>query len=73
MLEFISFQLALHHPRGTVDEVKGARAHDWALWKSQLLSLYKVIVVEIDELCEKNKYSSRYSLTIIQYFPEFII
>ncbi|KAG8185655.1 hypothetical protein JTE90_008926 [Oedothorax gibbosus] len=58
MLEFMSFQLAIHHPVGTVEEDKGARAYDWTLWKSQLLSLYKIVVVEIDELCEKNKYSS---------------
>ncbi|GFT82291.1 serine-protein kinase ATM, partial [Nephila pilipes] len=58
MLEFISFQLALHHPKSEASEEKGAHAHSWSLWKNHLLSLFKIFVQEIDELCEKNKYSS---------------
>ncbi|GFX22494.1 serine-protein kinase ATM [Trichonephila clavipes] len=58
MLEFVSFQLALHHPKSAASEEKGARAHSWSLWKNHLLSLFKIFVLEIDELCEKNKYSS---------------
>ncbi|KAF8778752.1 Serine-protein kinase ATM like protein [Argiope bruennichi] len=58
MLEFVSFQLAIHHPKGTVIHEKGARAHEWNSWKSHLLNLFKIFVQEIDELCEKNKYSS---------------
>ncbi|GIY53666.1 serine-protein kinase ATM [Caerostris darwini] len=58
MLEFVSFQLTLHHPRGATIQGKGACAFNWSLWKSHLLSLFKICVLEIDELCEKNKYSS---------------
>ncbi|XP_042907102.1 serine-protein kinase ATM isoform X1 [Parasteatoda tepidariorum] len=58
MLEFISFQLTLHHPKGHATEDKGAVAHEWSCWKNLLLNLYKLIITEIMEICEKNKYSS---------------
>ncbi|XP_035230931.1 serine-protein kinase ATM-like isoform X2 [Stegodyphus dumicola] len=58
MLEFISLQLSLHHPKGAVKQENGARAADWQTWKNHLLRLYKVILVEVTELCETNKYSA---------------
>lgn len=56
MLEFMRFQLVLHHPKGNQKEQDGARAYDWKVWKNHLLSLYKLLVNELATLCERNKY-----------------
>lgn len=69
MLEFIRFQLALHHPKGAQKIEDGAQAHDWKMWKNHLISLYKLIMTELTALCERNKYPLGYVI----FFYCFVI
>ena len=39
MIQFVRFQLEVHHPHGVVEESAGAQAADWYQWKVHRLCL----------------------------------
>ncbi|XP_028656011.1 serine-protein kinase ATM [Erpetoichthys calabaricus] len=58
MVEFVSIQLHVHHPKGAKTEETGAYADDWSKWQSLLYSLYDAIGSELNQIGSRGKYSS---------------
>ncbi|XP_029658408.2 serine-protein kinase ATM isoform X1 [Octopus sinensis] len=67
ILVFLSFQLRIHNPSGARTKEEGAFAADWAVWKSYLKKMYKIVHNYLEEFNSRHTLSSssRDSVTVL--------
>lgn len=74
IIEFLHFQMKIHHPGGAKTEEFGAFAVEWDLWRSHLKVLCEKIYNDLQEMASRHTFSSspRENVTILDsQYAEF--